>query len=95
MWPFRSAPQAKPKRLVDLENDVEDHDAAIQHLRQALRELNARVSSVQRWAKPSQDAPSEEIDPRAGAGDSDFGMPPLMRNQGAPTAHLSRRFRGF
>jgi len=84
MWPFRSAPKVSRKRVSELQAELDDAHVAIAWLRRAVKELNGRVSTVQREQKPAQDAP----EPTNGDELAPYHPPPV-----ASTAHLSRRFR--
>jgi len=88
-WPFNRVAKPRPKRVVDLENDLSDAQAAIDWLRKAVKDLNGRLSSVQRREKAAQDAPEPAIEEPP-----DIQPPHFQPAQPVPTSHLSRRFRG-
>lgn len=83
---FRRVPKPPSKRLVDLENDLGDAQAAIAWLRKAVTDLNARLSTVQRQQKPPEDAPE------ATNGDEPV---PTRRGDQHPTGNLFRSRRPF
>jgi len=83
MWPFKSVPQARPKRTAELEAELDDVQVTLAWLRKSVRDLNGRLSTLQRQQKPVEDAPEPTN------GDEVQYTPPAAPS----TAHLSRRFR--
>lgn len=54
MWPFSRVRKPSPPRLVDLENRLGELETAIEWLRKSVRDLNARVTTVQRKGAVSE-----------------------------------------
>jgi len=90
MWPFKRAARPSPKRVAELEAELDDVQVTLAWLRKSVRDLNGRLSTLQRQQKPLEVAP-----------DSTNGEPEVVEDhpfQPRPvesTAHLARRFRGF
>lgn len=80
-----AAPPPPPPRLSALSDRLLDVEVTIEHLQEALRATNARISSKMR--KTPQDAPEPS--------NGEEPVPEPTTKRFAPTAHLSRRFRGF
>jgi len=86
MWPFKGAAQARPKRVAELEAELDDVQVTLAWLRKSVRDLNGRLSTLQRQQKPAEDAP----EPTNGDEEVVQYRPPAVQS----TAHLAQRFRG-
>jgi hypothetical protein len=94
MWWFKSVPKVSPKRLAQLEAELGDVQIQLDWIRKQVRDLNSRLSTVQRQQKHVEDAPQEAIDDPAYH--EDLSAPPRfpVPRPAETTAHLARRFRG-
>jgi len=84
VWPFKGAPQASPKRVAELEAQLDEVQVTLAWLRKSVKDLNSRLSTVQRQQKPPEDA----VEPTNGE------EPVFTPRPSESTAHLARRFRG-
>ena len=90
MWPFPRRLTVTRARVLDLEEQLADVQKAVEWLRKADRDLNARFASLSRQVK--------EPAPAAGTGEPLEPSPPASAGNypaSADTTHLARKFRGF
>src|SRR3989442_12148391 len=86
MWPFTRARTPPAPRLRELDERLQDVEKAIDWLKKADRELNARMSAVQRKVS-SQDAPGPANETPPGT-----GTPPSIDPQRLQTWRARRGF---
>jgi len=93
MWPFRRVQKPSPKRVAELEAELDDVQVTLAWLRKSVKDLNGRLSTLQRQQRAAAE-PTEELDVTPEYHE-DLSAPsryPVPRPV-EPTAHLARRFR--
>jgi len=65
MWPFKRVPKPSPKRLIDLETQLDDVSVTIAWLKKSVVDLNARLATIARKEKAALVDPGATIDGNA------------------------------
>jgi hypothetical protein len=89
MWPFKRVVKPSPKRLAELEAEIGDVQVALSWLKKQIKDMNSRLSTVQRFQK-QDDHEDEEVKHEDLTAPPRYPVPRPVES----TEHLARRFRG-